>query len=84
MFIRHLRSQWGLQFRPVPCLNDSPTKSGVIRSDDEAAAQASGAVITHGANANTERKRDGSKRGGGSANGGGGERSDLLITQRSG
>ncbi|PKC36348.1 hypothetical protein V462_10805 [Pantoea ananatis 15320] len=56
----------------------------MIRSDDEAAAQASGAVITHGADANIERKRDGSKRGGGSANGGGVERSDLLITQRSG
>ncbi|PBJ98996.1 hypothetical protein CMR03_20155 [Pantoea allii] len=31
----------------MPCLNDSPTKSGVIRSDDEAAAQSSGAVIMH-------------------------------------
>ncbi|OWY74855.1 hypothetical protein CDN97_21715 [Pantoea sp. AMG 501] len=47
-------------------------KARVVKRDDEAAAQASGAVITHGADAKTERKRDGSKCGGGSANGGGG------------
>ena len=44
----------------------------MVKRDEEAAAPASGAVITHGADAKTERKRDGSKRGGASANGGGG------------
>ncbi|KYN62809.1 hypothetical protein IU46_021685 [Pantoea agglomerans] len=41
----------------------------MVKRDEEAAAQASGDVFTHGADAKTERKRDGSKRGGGSANG---------------
>ncbi|ASN18206.1 hypothetical protein B7764_24005 (plasmid) [Pantoea ananatis] len=44
-------------------------RDAVVKRDEEAAAQASGDVITHGADANIERKRDGSKRGEGSANG---------------